>query len=420
MALWLLLALPGAGFSQAASGKKIFDGRPKKLYYTYNSHGGGGGIAGKLNRYLNNKSYITVQNINAWGTGLDEQNKVVAGTAGGGTWLSRVDYAQEPNDVIFIALSGSDAQIKDSLDHAGIQKGVAKVRAMLNILRQKGVDFAFASTYHYHTYFGFEHAMDDSHIFDALAKTADSLSAINSVTLMKKHYPLTVNTDAYHPSGAGGKLWDHIWFAALLKHDGLPVPDWSLEEAMTAIRREDSLRNAIRLQTDLKGRTFRVGDTVQISYAADCALTGTVHVSLVTDHTYFWLDSLPCKDPRWGRFTWTIPAQAIPIDNWSGPEWAKRMDILKWGNPVKGTARIRLYAKGYKNSFATWDQNFFSIYAKDAALAVEPPRSATRAHRALNPLVSGWPQKGRVRFEGVDGLGRNAGAAGPSSRKRAD
>ncbi len=54
-------------------------------------------------------------------------------------------------------------------------------------------------------------------------------------TPTKTQYPLAFDRDKRHPNYIGAEIMAHYWFAALLKHDGLQVPEWSRQEMEVAI-----------------------------------------------------------------------------------------------------------------------------------------------------------------------------------------
>jgi len=53
----------------------------------------------------------------------------------------------------------------------------------------------------------------------------------------KAVYPQGFARDGVHPNEMGAEVMAQHWFEALLKHDGLEVPDWSRQEMEQAIAR---------------------------------------------------------------------------------------------------------------------------------------------------------------------------------------
>ena len=54
-------------------------------------------------------------------------------------------------------------------------------------------------------------------------------------TPTSKQHPLGFDRDKVHPNYIGAEIMSHYWFATLLKHDGLEVPEWSRQEMDEAI-----------------------------------------------------------------------------------------------------------------------------------------------------------------------------------------
>ncbi len=54
-------------------------------------------------------------------------------------------------------------------------------------------------------------------------------------TPTSKQHPLAFDRDKVHPNYIGAEIMSHYWFATLLKHDGLKVPEWSRQEMDEAI-----------------------------------------------------------------------------------------------------------------------------------------------------------------------------------------
>ncbi len=53
-----------------------------------------------------------------------------------------------------------------------------------------------------------------------------------------KRHPLAFDVDQRHPNYIGAEIMAHYWFAALLRREGLKVPDWSAQEMDNAIKKK--------------------------------------------------------------------------------------------------------------------------------------------------------------------------------------
>ncbi|MBA4065749.1 MAG: hypothetical protein C0501_18925 [Isosphaera sp.] len=234
---------------------KIFDGKPKTVVCVTNSHAGGRQLDQKLKRYFGGNSPITVKFTTGWSTPVDART----GAVHAGSWLDTFSLAKEKeagNPVIVIALSGVELQrpaVKGQpvvVNDETVKLGVDTLGYFVAALKAKGAAEVFVSTYHHfetHDRADRRGQYDEAFapkVFAAYNEKTKANRAIDCLPLTRKHHPLTIGADEFHPSKAGYAVYSHLWFEALLKHDGLDVPAWSAEEMDAALKSERDARAA--------------------------------------------------------------------------------------------------------------------------------------------------------------------------------
>lgn len=232
------------------AGLKIFDTKPKTIITITNSHRGGGKeFERKVQRYFTErgeKCPITFRAVGGWQTPVDP----VTGAAEKGSWLEKLSFEKEKasdDPIVVIALcgvtmprpakKGEPVPVNDDTIAAGVRRCELFVKA----LKDRGADEVFLSTYHY-----FDEAASPNQrfqyepeytlkVYDLFNKATGDHYGIDCLTLTKQHHPLGVGDDQFHPSNAGHAMYAQCWFEALLKHDGLEVPEWSRQEMQAAL-----------------------------------------------------------------------------------------------------------------------------------------------------------------------------------------
>ncbi|MBL8795632.1 MAG: SGNH/GDSL hydrolase family protein [Planctomycetia bacterium] len=244
-------ALAGTGNDSVADQPqlKIFDGKPRTVVTIANSHGGGRGLKMMMDRYFDGKSPMVFKNVSGWSTPVDPKT----GAVQPGSWLEKFSLEKEKalsHPIIVIALAGVALPPPPRKGEAvpvndeTVKRGVETLEKFVQALKDKGADEVFVSTYHYfdvaaqqgwNAQYNIDYTLK---VYEAYNQKSGLHRAIDCITMTKEHHPLIVGDDQFHPNAAGHAVFTHCWFEALLKHDGLEVPKWSLEEMDAALAKQ--------------------------------------------------------------------------------------------------------------------------------------------------------------------------------------
>jgi hypothetical protein len=238
------------GESDASERTKIFSGEPRLLIvhgYSTSAHWWAF-LQHRIDRHMGgpDRRVVEVQLCNKGGTPIAKWMDVTTGerSAAWKQMLTPMIQAERGKRPVVVLAQQSlqwvygerSVGIRNKEDGERIRHGAAAVKRYANLILDDGAEEVIIAMHIYKE--GMEPEIGNERL--ALAKLMTRkptrLHAGPDVwTPTEKHYPLAFDRDKRHPNFIGAEIMAHHWFAALLGHDGLQVPDWSRQEMEAAI-----------------------------------------------------------------------------------------------------------------------------------------------------------------------------------------
>ncbi len=237
---------------------KIFDGEEKTVvvngYST--SFKWPALLQKKLDRYTDGKHLISVVGATKGGTPIAKWIDVKTGRPRD-AWLKVLrPKLRQSEDTPTIVLAQQSLQwafgerttgIADKKDAARIKQGADAIAKYVKLLQEDGADLVFVAMHIY------KHPMEPQignerlALAELMRRRIPRLVAGPDVwTPTKERYPQAFAADKVHPNNLGAEIIAQKWFATLLKHDGLEVPQWSVNQIRSFLpegQRSSRLRN---------------------------------------------------------------------------------------------------------------------------------------------------------------------------------
>ena len=266
-----------AGFVQIAQADpapgaslRILDGTPRVIVvhgYSTSFHWPGM-LQRKLDRYFG-KQVIEVRKATRGGTPIAKWIDVTTGRPLP-AWNQIMPEALRRDDdrpTIVLAQQSlqwvygeaRDAGIRNVADTERIKQGADAIQKYANLLLEHGADEVFIAMHIYKL--GMEPEIGNERLALAayLKREPEHVQAGPDVweTTSRLH-PQAFAADRVHPNSIGAEVMAQEWFETLLRHDGLPIPDWSRQEMQDAIASEPVPLGDRRRQSPRPGRQQRV------------------------------------------------------------------------------------------------------------------------------------------------------------------
>ena len=234
----------------ASARTKIFSGEPRLLIvhgYSTSAHWWAF-LQRKIDRYMGgpDKRVVEVQLCNKGGTPIAKWMDVTTGERSR-AWkqmLTPMIQAEKGKRPVVVLAQQSlqwvygerSVGIRNEEDRERIRRGADAIEQYAKLILDDGAAEVIIAMHIYKQ--GMEPEIGNERL--ALAelmkrKPARVHAGPDVWTPTKTQYPLAFDRDKRHPNFIGAEIMAHYWFAALLKHDGLQVPEWSRQEMEVAI-----------------------------------------------------------------------------------------------------------------------------------------------------------------------------------------
>ena len=230
----------------------IFSGEPRLLIvhgYSTSAHWWAF-LQHKIDRYMGGpeKRVVEVQLCNKGGTPIAKWMNVETGELSD-AWQRRftpmIQAEKGKRPVIVLAqqslqfvYSDRKAGIRNADDTQRIQRGADIIEKYGQRILDDGAAAVFVGMHIYKISMEPEIGNERLALEELMRRKPKRIFAGPDVWLpTSKQHPLAFDRDRVHPNYIGAEMMAHYWFASLLEHDGLEVPDWSRQEM------EDALAN---------------------------------------------------------------------------------------------------------------------------------------------------------------------------------
>jgi hypothetical protein len=264
--LLVLLCLPPLVWAEDTR-QRIFDEKPKTIFYITNSHMGHTQLQDLLKRM--GFGHLQVKIIRGHSTYLDFK------TGEGSNW-STTEFRKENRPVFVIATVGPRASAEAAKDLEAskgwaIRDNLSELLRTREIAKKNGASEVFFATYHWHPKPG-EPGPKPGETVDAPAWVAELNRAtglplgINALTATHAEFPYTVGKDGYHAGPLANYLRAREMIRAMLAYDGrtdLEIPNLDADRA-EARRQRDLIK--VKLEPP---PPWTVGQEVRITWDTD-------------------------------------------------------------------------------------------------------------------------------------------------------
>ena len=226
---------------------EIFNGEPRLIVVTgySTSQHWWAMLQRKIDRFRPGERMVEVNLVNRGGSPIVRWIDVTTGEPAP-TWTERLrPILTKKRDRPLIVLAQQSLQgvfeerragIRGPDDSTRVGQGADAIEKYVRLLLRDGADQVFVAMHI------FKKSMEPGIGYERLALAAALKRDIPSFHAgpdvwepTSKVWPQAFAADKAHPSSIGAEIMAHYWFATLLEHDGLEVPDWSRQEMEDAL-----------------------------------------------------------------------------------------------------------------------------------------------------------------------------------------